>query len=786
MRDPSSFPDPSPHAVRAAQDPRPSEGESSWLLFVSVATIVAILAMTPLIVRSAITILGVESTTPIEWVPESFGPRQAYERFAREFESGDVVVASWPGCTLDAPAIDRFVAAATGPGAPCDAAGRPWFEAVASGTQALRRLVEPPLALDRDAAIERLKGVIVGPDGRQTCVVVGFTRAGLVDRRRATAWVRDMLLQTATLSAEDLHLAGPVMDNVSVDDASDESLRVYGAPAALLIFVLTWWSLRSLLYAAIVFILALVCVGISFVSLAAWGDRMNPVLIVMPLLVLTLGVSGGIHLVNYLVEARLNGPAPGAARRAIAVGWLPCFLSAGTTALGLASLVVSELEPIRVFGFHAAVGVMATLAVLFLVVPGLFTRWPIRRAMVDDPAVAKSALRFARFTIRRSTWITVGALGALGLAAFGVPGIRTSVSIETLFTPETRVISDYRWLEEHVGPLAPVEVVLRFDDTSGIRPAERLDIVREVGAAVGEMSGVTGVVSAALFMPESTPSSGSVVSARKAVIARRLESGLADMRIVRDVDGGQLWRVTARTSALAGIDYGEFLGHVRRRVDPVVAAHGGDTRGVTADYAGAMPLVNAIQRTLLHDLFTSFLSACVVISMVMMAVERGVIAGAVAMIPNVFPMILLFGLLGWSKAALDIGSVMTASIALGMAVDGTFHFLTFFRRELRAAQDGPDGDGRPARATAIEAAFRHSAPALVESAVVCGLGILAFCGSSFAPTRRFAWMLSLLVGAALVGDLVVLPALLAGPWGRWFRPSGGRANAGHEPGAAGT
>ena len=72
---------------------------------------------------------------------------------------------------------------------------------------------------------------------------------------------------------------------------------------------------------------------------------------------------------------------------------------------------------------------------------------------------------------------------------------------------------------------------------------------------------------------------------------------------------------------------------------------------------------------------------------------------------------------------------------------------------------------------AVLAAFRHSAAALTESAIVCGLGILVFAGSSFAPSRRFAWMLSLLVAAALVGDLVVLPALLASPLGRFFRPA---------------
>jgi predicted RND superfamily exporter protein len=181
-----------------------------------------------------------------------------------------------------------------------------------------------------------------------------------------------------------LHLAGPVIDNVAVDEASTASLTTFGLPAAAVILGLTWWSLRSFRYAVLVFLLSLFCVGLSFAFLHLWGDRMNPVLIVMPLLVLTLGVSGGIHLVNYLVEAHDRGPARGAAWRAVTLGWLPCSLSAGTTAVGLMSLVVSELEPIRVFGFHAALGVLATLVVLFLVVPGIFERGPIRRPADDE------------------------------------------------------------------------------------------------------------------------------------------------------------------------------------------------------------------------------------------------------------------------------------------------------------------------------------------------------------------------------------------------------------------
>ena len=753
-----------------APSSRPWADRSAARLFaVSMVALVAMVAAVPWIATSASSVLGLDSTTPIDWVPADYPARRAYTEFTAEFESGDVVVASWPGCTLAAPSVNRFLEAATGDDAPRDAAGRPWFDGVASGRQAVERLTAPPLSLDRQAALDRLRGVLVGPDGEQTCVVIGFTLEGRSERRRAVQWIRDTLRDTAGVAAADLHLAGPVVDDVAVDAAADESMRVYGPPAAVIVFLLSWIALGSFRYAIAVFLLSLFCVGLAFASVGFWGDRMNPVLIVMPLLVLTLGVAGGIHLVNYLVEEYRRGQGRGAAVRALRVAWLPCTLSAGTTALGLASLVVSELDPIRVFGFHAAVGVLGTLVVTFLVLPGIFARWPIRRR-VDGPAPPPE-LPVANWVTRWAAPITAAAAATVALAAGGVGGIRTSVGIDTLFNPGSRVVSDYAWLEREIGPLVPVEVLVRFADASEIRPAERLDMVREVGAALETLPPVTGVMSADLFVPELPETSGTRTVARKVIIARRLEdrlSKLSAMRLVREVEGAQVWRVTARTSALAGLDYAAFLGEVRAVVEPVIAAHGGGERGVEAVFTGAMPLINAIQNTLLWDLFTSFLSACAVISVVMMVMEGGVVTGLLAMIPNVFPMAVLFGLLGWARATLDIGSVMTASVALGMAVDGTFHFLTFFRRGL-AASGGPAT--RAGRVAAVEAAYRHAAPALLQSALVCGLGILAFTASPFAPTRRFAWMLSLLVAAALVGDLVVLPALLSTRLGRWFRPA---------------
>ena len=259
-----------------ALSPQAETPRSSPLLAVSLVTLALLAAAVPFILRAAIAVMGADSTTPIEWVPDTFAPRQSYRQFTEQFQSepldaaitfapsGDVVVASWSGCTLGAPAIDRFIAVANGPDAPRDPQGRLWFEPIVAGTTVLERLTAPPLALDRQTAIERLQGMLVGPDGETTCLVIPFTPEGLADRRRAVDWIRSTLLQTATPVADDLHLAGPVIENVAVDQASGDSLRLYGGPAALIILCLTRWSLRSLRYALLVCVLAHLSVGICF------------------------------------------------------------------------------------------------------------------------------------------------------------------------------------------------------------------------------------------------------------------------------------------------------------------------------------------------------------------------------------------------------------------------------------------------------------------------------------------------------------------------------------------
>ena len=229
----------------------------------SIVTLVVMALAAPFIARAAFGVLGVDGTTPLEWVPEAFGPRQDYDEFTGLFESGDVIVVTWPVCELGARALDALAAAAAGPEAPRAPDGRPWFDGVATGTAALEQLAGPPLDLDRAAAIERLKGMLLGPDGRTTCAVVGFTQAGVAERQKAVAWIRELVAHEAAVEPDMVRMAGPVMDNVAIDRESSRSLTTFALPAGLVVLAVTWWSLRSWFHAAVVCLVAAWCVGLS-------------------------------------------------------------------------------------------------------------------------------------------------------------------------------------------------------------------------------------------------------------------------------------------------------------------------------------------------------------------------------------------------------------------------------------------------------------------------------------------------------------------------------------------
>ena len=202
-------------------------------------------------------------------------------------------------------------------------------------------------------------------------------------------------------------------------------------------------------------------------------------------------------------------------------------------------------------------------------------------------------------------------------------------------------------------------------------------------------------------------------------------------------------------TAMNSLDYGEYVEVVSSKIENELSKL--NYPGVSAVLTGSIPMMYKAQHQVLTDLVKSFLMAFVLITLVLMFVLKSIPAGLVAMVPNVFPPIVVFGAMGWLGVSIEIGSVMTASVALGIAVDDTIHFLTWYRR----------GTARGlSRFASIRTAFEHCSKAMIDTTLICGLGVACFMLSVFMPTVKFSRLLLVLLLVALVGDLLLLLSLI--------------------------
>ncbi len=560
-----------------------------------------------------------------------------------------------------------------------------------------------------------------------------------------------------------------------------------------------YWMLRSLWLTVLVLGMACFSVMVSLALLPILGNfwlwrevtsshgTMNMVLIVMPPLLMFTTISGGVHLVNYWKHAaRLDVNT--AASSALEAAWTPCFWACSTTALGLASLCVSSLQPIRDFGLYSAMGVMISLAVILFGLPALLHLFPAR--VPEEHELDTSGWRWYGAGINRVkvAIISLSLLVAIG-ATSGLSRFQTETKVIRYFSERTRVVKDYDWLEQNLAGVVPIEVVVRFDkETRGaMRFLQRAEKIRQIQGEISKLPDISGSLSLATFLPTSEyPGENAPLRVRQKYFAK---SRVAETRVDEEVatkslrvctgekDTGEfnaaqdeLWRITAHVSVMSKTNYGDLTKQIDlicqnilrtvssepaedfRQADEQKNFHPCASHLVT----GTAPLFLATQEELLQSLINSFLLAFVTIGVAMMLQLRSFVGGLIAMLPNVAPIGIVFGTISWAGQVVDIGTIITASIALGIAVDGTLHIITWFRLGV---------EGGKTRAAAMIDAVAHCGPALWQTSAVIIVGLIALYPSDLVLISRFGWLMAALIFAALIADSVLTPALLAGPLG---------------------
>ena len=220
------------------------------------------------------------------------------------------------------------------------------------------------------------------------------------------------------------------------------------------------------------------------------------------------------------------------------------------------------------------------------------------------------------------------------------------------------------------------------------------------------------------------------------------------------------------------IDYGPIIEKIEQTMDNSLKSMEADfaaAQDVPAANAekgsffvtGGVPLVYRAQNQLLLDLKSSFLTAFIIILVILMILFRNPLAGLYAVYVSVLPCLVIFGLVGWLGITIEMGTMLTGSAALGISVDNAVHFKTWFCLGYARTKS---------RRKAVELAYRQCGPAMFQTSMVCSLGLVAYMISPFIPTIYFSFFMFALLSTALICDLTILPALMVTRAANCFLP----------------
>lgn len=742
------------------------DGRKTFLERWSTIILCLTLFAAPFIMAAAVSSLKVHRSDVKQWLPRGFEESAIHDNFVERFGVDEMIVMSWEDCKVDNPQVRQLAEALSA----LRVDGDPVFDRIITGPDMIAQIRSGKIR--ESSARTRVQNLLIGPDRVTTCLIAYPSEKFFDDRRMIVDQVYDTAFRELELQGHELHLGGPTADGAAIERESSRTLGTFLWMSVVLVFALTWFRMRDLPLSLLVIFFSGLCASTSLAIMHWTGGQMNLTMVMLPTLTFILGVSGSVHMVNYYRKASTLGFGMRSADQALIDGLYPVLLSSTTTAVGLMSLATSAVKPIKMFGFYSACGVMASTIILLLVLPAslYLLRGRISQHFSDKgnmgkrervTGVSRSTSSMLNWVCRQHGLVVLPTLIAVILLAIGIFNLRASVKLQNRFSVRTKIINDYVWLESRLGPLVPMEVEIRFGPENKLDRWAQLQKVQSIERAIKQTTAVNATLSAGTFEPY-VPKGRSITDrfAKSGIIKKwNVEfDRLQEAKLVRVVDDTIYWRISLRVAALNDIDYGGFLETVSANVNEQIKHM--NQPDVKATLTGGIPLIYKAQHQILRDLTMSFLTAFLIITVIMMLVLRSIQAGIVAMIPNVFPPLVVFGTMGWLGFSIEIGSVMTASVALGIAVDDTLHFLTWYRR---GTVEGLS------RFASIRHAFEHCAKAMIDTSLICGLGVLPFLFGVFMPTVKFAALLLIMLMTALPGDLILLPAILVGPVGVLFR-----------------
>ena len=503
------------------------------------------------------------------------------------------------------------------------------------------------------------------------------------------------------------------------------------------------------------------------------GTKLTIVMQILPSILITVGIGYSVHLlVIYYRHLREHGDEGDAIAFAMGHSGLAILITSLTTAGGLLSFVPVKVAPVSDLGLYGAAGIMLCVFFTLVLLPALLSVLPkLKSAVVEEKLhfqersqtrisfVDRALKSCGNFAVNHP-WkvIVVSTLIAL-ISLFGATQLRFSHNPVAWLPDNHSLRNATDAINDHMKGSASIELVVERDEEDAVKDPEfmkRLDEFNRFSEGtshnkivVGKSSSVVDVVKEINQVLNEDREEYYRVSMDRRMIAQELllfeNGGTDDLENLVNTPYSKA-RVTLKTTWVDANQYSGLVSKIEGKIE--------DMFGKEKSYVvtGLIPIMVKTITFLMEGMLISYLIAAVVITLMMIILLADFRLGLWSMIPNFFPVLVGLGVMGMLDLPLDAMSILVGSIAIGLAVDDTVHFMHNFRRYQYIHQDIH---------LAVEKTLTSTGRAMLLTTIVLSAGFFIFTLSSMNNLISFGLITGLAIIIALLGDILLAPAMMA-------------------------
>jgi len=609
------------------------------------------------------------------------------------------------------------------------------------------------------------KDLIYNPKTKATVMAITFADSVLNSAKRigVIQSILDKSKQFSSTHQVALHYSGlPYIRTVISKKISEEFALFIGLSIAIgaLILYLFFRSFAAVFYPVLVVLVGVVW---SLGTLVLFGYDITLLTGLIPPLIVVIGIPNSILLINkYHTCLALEGDKIKALQYVISRVGITTFIANLTTAIGFGVLYFTNSELLMQFGSVAAINVMATWVISLIFIPIIFSFLPVPHSKhtshLSSPKTAKLLAFLDRLAHQKRNLIYVATLLVLVVSFIGIYRIKINGYVVDDLPKNDAVYKDMSFFSQNFKGILPLDISVdtrRKNGVMNLSVINKMNRLQDLISAHPEFSRAVSLVEVLKFSSQ-TFYGGDTTFYRlpnelekNFILGYASNSGKGNSNLVKNfIDSNrQVTRLSFQMADVGSDKMNKLINELEPQIDSIF-----NPKRYHVELTGSSIIFIKGTNYLVKNLRDSLILAVLLIALLMWGLFRGFRMILISLIPNIVPLIITAGIMGFAGIPLKPSTILIFSIAFGIASDQTIYFLTRYRQELRTTNW--------TISQIVSDTIKETGLSMIYVALILFFGFGIFTASSFGGTVALGLLLSITLLVALISNLTLLPALL--------------------------